>query len=554
MERQTWETHHVTLKILLVEQLISEGDTESFLPQGVAREVFRSHQNILRALYNATNISRLEDHCQSAEFLDTVIGEDDDHALSNILATLLYGPLLPSSPSWKSFEDLCKQRAESREFYDGKLPLSKQEVREFLGEGNVDWNNFWHDQHMFSPVVLKKGDIIDGTSGRNIGRIPYLKEKFVKAGSHGRVFRVTLAGNHFGIGSNKRTLCARKEYDIANPQTFEAEWKHAELLSASKSQNVNILEIFAGLHTPTSLSFFCELADGDLEDFMMEAERPNSLADVERRLAQFNGIVRAVEFLHKEVRSRTGSSRESCFHLDLKPKNILVFNKGKEHEIFKISDFSISRSKNQSEYRERLHAETQKSVRDISTVAQLGDANTCLAPEAFGREGRVNASNDIWHIGCVLSMFIAWLYNGPDGLQKFNDDRYSQQQCADWFFSSLEQDTRPPDNEKEYWRQVSSGKFFIFRISLEVEKWLDVYLLEVTKRRPDAHIYRSLVKILKEDLLVADPKKRKQIENVRRSLDTVLNQFSSNQNQKGVSSIAASKGKHNVSARPARKR
>ena len=79
-------------------------------------------------LYNAAERSRRLIGEREA-FVAAVIGHNDDDALSNILAILIYGQVQPNSLSWKRFEDLCRQPAEQRKFFDGALPFTKQQVR-----------------------------------------------------------------------------------------------------------------------------------------------------------------------------------------------------------------------------------------------------------------------------------------------------------------------------------------------------------------------------------------------------------------------------------------
>ena len=192
-------------------------------------------------------------------------------------------------------------------------------------------------------------------------------------------------------------------------------------------------------------------------------------------------------------------------------------------------------------------------MRDVSTAAKLGDANTCLAPEAFGVGGRVSSSNDIWHLGCVLCMFMAWLYNGPEGLKEFNSDRYSEEQGADWFFSSTAEKNHPSPNETEYWRKaVKRQEFDFFRLSLEVENWLD-RLLELTTGRSEAANYSALVQFVKDDLLIVDPKNRPKIEIVCRKLDSIISQPIHIQNRTPVLQKAPSIGKPSVSGHPSPK-
>ena len=527
MATDAWDKDQETLKSLLQDQLI-KGDDDwvniYYLPRGCARKVFSSNRNILKHLYRETPTGRKEQKDLSGSFCDAVIGGNDEKSLSNILATLINVPIRPNSASWKAFELLCKQPTNQRKFCDGALPLTKQEVIDFLGKENLYRDNFEIHQYIFSPIVLKRGAMIDRTQpplDRNTFKIPYVEERYRNNGAHGKVFRVTLAGGHFGLATEGRTICARKDFDVSNPRSFEVEWQYVEVRALSATPNPHILEVFGGLRTPNSLSLFCELADCDLHEFMTSCPKPANFTKFTQRLAQFKGIILALQFLHTELTTPQGA-RESCFHLDLKPKNVLVFYKDEAREIFKICDFSISRSKTQTDYDGRDLERKYNSVRDISTDAKLADSATCLAPEAFGTQGRVNASNDIWHLGCVLCIFMAWLHDGPRGFDEFNVARYSEQQGADWFFinrelfsaPSLEDMTSPTPDETPWWRCFAAEhRWTLFIRSLEVENWLDE-LLTRTKGAPEGTVFHRLVQLLKCDLLVVDPNKRKPIEKV----------------------------------------
>lgn len=299
------------LKTLLLRERVRGGQDGivSFLPHGVARKVFKTNVSLLRELYNAADVSQRQRHDQSTAFLAAVIGEDDSHALLNILATLLYGPIGPNSKSWKKFEDLCKQPREHRKISDGTLPLSRQDVGEFLGEENIHIDNFWTDQYMFSPIVLEKGTMIDSTQGRILGRFPYLHEAYLKGGLKAKVYRVVLAGNYFGLAVNGQTICARKDYDISRARIFEAEWTFREVLFGNTRRNENILEIFAGFRTPTSLSLFCELADCNLDDFMEIAEPPKSLMTSNIDLSNSTVLCVLLSFCTRRSYPRTGYGR-----------------------------------------------------------------------------------------------------------------------------------------------------------------------------------------------------------------------------------------------------
>ena len=65
----------------------------------------------------------------------------------------------------------------------------------------------------------------------------FVEQNFIKEGSHGRVYRVTLAGNHFGLDSGTKTICARKEQRIRDLATSKAEFEYSKLVSESKASD-----------------------------------------------------------------------------------------------------------------------------------------------------------------------------------------------------------------------------------------------------------------------------------------------------------------------------
>lgn len=525
MTRETWNSCKEQLKNAFSKLLIQGEDENSdryYLPQGKARNVFYDHSETLRKLYILTYSSQKRQESELDSFLTTIIGSSNDDALSNILATLLYGPISAESVSWNRFLHLCELPIDRRPptFCDGHLPLTQQNVTRILGENNSDKINFLRDQHIFAPLILSRGEMLEEESYQRLGHLPWIRKHPVKKGSHGSVYEGMLAGSQFGLATNGTTICACKDYDLTQKPIFRAEWEYHKLLSYSKARFVGgeyILEIFAAVETPQSLSLFCELAQCDLED-LMKGEKPSgSPGHIVRRLDRFSGLFSGIEFLHSAVECANGT-RASCFHLDLTPRNILVFNRGLPNEVFKISDFSISRSKHRDDYIDML-ADPQKSLRDMSTTARLGDTNICLAPEAYF-EGRVNASNDIWHLGCVLSIFMTWLVHGSSGVEAFMVARSCEPRSAGHFFWTPQySDFHPNDIPEKVWckwRPVEK-KYSYFMRTPEVEEWIE-QLVEDTPGSTEKIAYSQLVQLLKDDMLVVDPEKRKRIERVRQSL------------------------------------
>jgi serine/threonine protein kinase len=137
----------------------------------------------------------------------------------------------------------------------------------------------------------------------------------------------------------------------------------------------------------------------------------------------------------------------SCFHLDLKPRNILVVIEKDEStnefvQRWKLSDFNMSKAK------ARHHAADTKSLQrswtlpekiydfnelfqrrrpnvsdpsmTMPTANPRGDG-TYSAPEARNPGGKVQAESDTWSLGCVLCVVFSYLDSGAKGVEEFGD-------------------------------------------------------------------------------------------------------------------------------------
>ncbi|KAK7993700.1 6-hydroxy-D-nicotine oxidase [Apiospora arundinis] len=110
-----------------------------------------------------------------------------------------------------------------------------------------------------------------------------------------------------------------------------------------------------------------------------------------------------------DMRKRTGQWQFGR-HGDLKPENILWFE-GNENSLgtLKIADFG------QAELHE-WHCKTQKR-------SEVADTMTYRSPEYHFGDSKFRQSSDIWSLGCLFLVFVAWTLGGEDLVSKFGKAR-----------------------------------------------------------------------------------------------------------------------------------
>jgi serine/threonine protein kinase len=110
--------------------------------------------------------------------------------------------------------------------------------------------------------------------------------------------------------------------------------------------------------------------------------------------------------------------------LDLKPSNILVYNVDTADEVWKITDFGLSRV--------RVKA---NSPTDGDSTMTIGVEGTYLAPECAVPGGKVSALSDVWSFGCIFSLVLTFMMDGRDGIQEFSRQRGAQR-SGDCFYTT----------------------------------------------------------------------------------------------------------------------
>ncbi|KAL3481350.1 hypothetical protein BJX99DRAFT_271288 [Aspergillus californicus] len=302
------------------------------------------------------------------------------------------------------------------------LPARRDTLRELFQDDDIAADQFMGKQAYFCPIRIIKGQKTE-IEDTEYHRLPYLEEQHLAEGSYGKVYKVKICTHHFYDPVNRSAnlepvVLARKDYIIM------------DIISNSVGECANILQNLGSLaFGSTKYSLFMPLAICDLRQYMMEhyEARPNNKADKADLVRCAIGLAGGLRFLHQDMRT-SNMDGLVCYHLDLKPDNILIFQNGQAEKIWKISDFGMSRIK----YKQQ----GQKGPTNLSTWfvrrPQTGDGSasgtqnlrgdgTYMAPESTlrGPDRPMTASSDVWSLGCVLSVLFAYLDDGKVGVESY---------------------------------------------------------------------------------------------------------------------------------------
>ncbi|KAF6834742.1 protein kinase domain-containing protein [Colletotrichum musicola] len=338
------------------------------------------------------------------------------------------------------------------------LPADKKYLQRLFDNDGETVTSFYQAQPHFSTVVLRAGENVK-VRNDEMCPLPYREDKKIGDGSFGNVFKVKIVKGHFITNGNPNTSdveVARKDYVYEDnaKQSFEDEIKAMAKISGGILTHDNILQNFCTLEiegTTPKFSLFMPLAIMDLNTYM-NSDRNTMDTDARRRLIRSAlGLARGLQHLHGGIETRDGD-RLVCYHMDLKPANILLFpdeRRGDEppHEddrIWKISDFGISRVKEIQKNTGRdkvldlrqLFKSTEKESGASATRNRRG-RGTYLPSEAEMSSREMNHKSDVWSLGCVISELFTYMEEGSEGLDRYSKKRLQQsRERADVFYQT----------------------------------------------------------------------------------------------------------------------
>lgn len=338
-----------------------------------------------------------------------------------------------------------------RDSTDGRLPMSKEAVLEVLGEPSLikrredlvkspelkattDNDQVRNLEAQIAPIQEWAGEFVkmqwiflspdfpQQPPHRMIfdsRPLPFLAPQTASSGSRGGhfgdVFEEKLPSPTFNDGAQKTRSLIRKELKSRGTKQYKDELRCLRLLNLTS--HPNILELsgsytYGGMH-----NFVFPVANlGDLHKLLEDIPPPAFLEDPGSKAESFVpkvrehvfyeaacGLASALEKLHYYSNDDLNLEMIGCHH-DLKPRNVLV------HESkFILADFGLSTLKK--------GPETMFRDRDIDFAAPEGRDLVTLERYPIG------PPSDIWSLGCILAVILAYMKDGPTGVKDFENER-----------------------------------------------------------------------------------------------------------------------------------
>ncbi|CAI7617498.1 unnamed protein product [Penicillium discolor] len=416
--------------VKIMERMEKTHEGGVFVPHGTAEEVLQPE--VLRRFFRILQLGDIP--TTGYDDLDFDFDENNlsrklgERKLHNFLAILIFASR--SIEAARAFTTkLLAERAWPPNICS--LPAERETLTEIFGE-QVTPNEFLTQQACFCPIVIcNKTEVRIQSPDRQC--LPYLEQKGRGAGAQGAVYQVKIAKGHFfdpvlGGRNEQPKEMARKDYK----PTKHMETDTLKQILACDRTCPNIVDIYGSLviDSTNSYSIFMPLAHCDLNAYMREDNRasPNTTMEKTQIINAARGLARGLEFLHSGMRTAEGDMMV-CYHMDIKPKNILVFYDnvgGRQETVWKISDFGMSSLKLKSHGKEKekdfggWFARSQQP-RDASTSAaynRRGDG-TYLGPETLSKHKTMREKSDVWSLGCVLSVVFTYLEKGSAGVEQY---------------------------------------------------------------------------------------------------------------------------------------
>ncbi|KAM0540988.1 hypothetical protein ACHAO7_010816 [Fusarium culmorum] len=473
-------------------------------------------QRVYESLMAENDIPAHDSQSGAQQFKTVVTNKN----LYHFLAVLMYAPC--SIKAAKSFVETLVLGPESQEAKEWPeenpylLPAREEHLGLFTDPKDV--NYFLTNQRPFCTIVVGGPGMvtIDNDDPR---KLPWLSERWICSGSFGAVYEVQVAEGHLTMDQNlentyegSKTI-ARKDFIYAdNAETsFQKEWKAISDIFNSKWKHENIVKSFGRIECkgqPSTFSLLMPLASMDLDKYIQAYPEAIVNDRVSRQILvrATMGLADGLKFLHQGLSTEDGKENLICYHMDLRPSNILVFNVGRPDMSWKLSDFGLSRVKPKSRadvsdlsriFRKRGSDQHSKAT----ATANLRGQATYQPREAQDQGKTMNEKSDVWSLGCIVSMLFTFMENGLNGIERFSDLRHkNSNRGMDVFYQhnktiptySINKGvTKQHDKliEAAEERDVIEGKILSFML-----KWLEreVLVIDQDERCAAADIFQRL--------------------------------------------------------------
>lgn len=309
-------------------------------------------------------------------------------------------------------------------------------------------------------------------------------------------------------------------YNAEVKKSFDDEGTTIKQIIQSVKGHRNIATTRASLERGNTYSLFFDLAERNLWQHFMEKRDPvKTLEERKRVFGRTCGLAGALAHLHEGLKLYNTNISLHCYHLDLKPQNILVFGTG-DDQIWKISDFGMSQIKqihpkeSRGELKhhllDRIFQSTKPDEDPSSGVDNSRYGGTYAAPEAKKKSDTVTRKSDVWSLACVITLVITYLHDPSHGIEEFQRRRASNR-SQDWFFD--------PEAPKE-----GSDNSDILHDS--VAKWLKKLKSRASERdEQEARAITSTIDLLRNKIFLRDEEKRLSAKQVEDELETLEYSF-----------------------------
>ncbi|RSL99194.1 hypothetical protein CEP52_009854 [Fusarium oligoseptatum] len=284
-------------------------------------------------------------------------------------------------------------------------------VAAFFFRGNGGEAKIFNLQDNATPPFVR-----DTGSGR--------KEFEKYEGGFGTVTKRYIHADHHDLKPDKNSAFAIKKINSRKYEDFKAEFDMlAKLGKTSHPHLVSLLGAYC--HRKSNYLIF-DWADSDLSKFWRE-HNPKPEFNHETVLwviAQCAGLASGLHQIHRYgsilEANNPGSDRDLKLygrHGDIKPENVLWFQKENGGGTLKICDFGVA----------EFHTKKSRSNRSNNHIAT---SPFYRPPESELKNGLISRSYDIWSMGCLYLEFLGWLLGGWNMVRQMSIERERRSTCG----------------------------------------------------------------------------------------------------------------------------
>lgn len=167
-------------------------NTTKFARRGITREIFEEStlEHLFGLLLQGGGFTAAPgDSVDLTRIAKNIRGTRTSLTYCNVLATLLYSRCLDKSLQ-KFLSDIL-QIESHKPIADNDLPLTQEEACKAFGD--QDGYQFWEDQYVFCPVVLKENDESIYVDNRAFCPMPFIEDPVeIGRGAYGVIRKVTI--------------------------------------------------------------------------------------------------------------------------------------------------------------------------------------------------------------------------------------------------------------------------------------------------------------------------------------------------------------------------